>query len=185
MSDLPALEERLRALMLSSLDGDAASYRILMSELRDHLCRYFRRRLRDDLSGQVDDLVQETLLAIHTRRMTYDTRQPFTPWIYAIARYKLIDLLRRSKRRMHVPIADLADFLGSDTDAFDAARARHDIDKVLDTLPERVSSLIRRVKLEEQSVAEAAAASRMTEGAVKVAVHRGLKALAARFGGKS
>ena len=72
MSDLAAAEDRLRALMLASLDGDAASYRVLLAELRDRLHRYFRRRVRADLIDQVEDLVQETLLAMHTRRLTYD-----------------------------------------------------------------------------------------------------------------
>jgi RNA polymerase sigma-70 factor (ECF subfamily) len=185
MSDLPALEDRLRSLMLASLDGDAASYRSLMSELRDHLRRYFRRRLRTDLLDQAEDLVQETLLAMHTRRMTYDPRRPFTAWIYAIARYKLVDLLRSLQQQRHVPIDDLSDFLRAGSEELDSAGARQDLDKVLDTLPNRVGALIRRVKIEEQSVAEAAAASRMSEGAVKVAVHRGMKALITRFGGKS
>jgi RNA polymerase sigma-70 factor (ECF subfamily) len=185
MSDLPVLEDRLRSLMLASLDGDAASYRSLMSELRGHLRRYFGRRLRADLLDQVEDLVQETLLAMHTRRMTYDPRRPFTAWIYAIARYKLVDLLRGLQQHRHVPIDDLSDFLRASPEELETAGTRKDLDKVLDTLPERVGTLIRRVKVEEQSVAEAAAASRMSEGAVKVAVHRGMKALVTRFGGKS
>jgi RNA polymerase sigma factor (sigma-70 family) len=185
MGDLPVLEDRLRALMLASLAGDAASYRNLMTELQNHLRRFFRRRLRTDLVDQVEDLVQETLLALHARRMTYDPRQPFTAWIYAIARYKLIDLLRRSHERAHVPIDDLGDFLSSGADGLDSAAAGRDLDRVLDTLPKRASSLTRRVKLEEQSIAEVAVANGMSQGAVKVAVHRGLRALAARFGGKS
>ena len=184
MSGSAALEDRLRSLMLATLAGDAASYRLLLTELRDHLRRYFRRRLHTDRTDQVEDLVQETLLALHTRRMTYDPHQPFTAWIHAIARYKLIDLLRRARRQAHVPIDDVADFLGTEPGDYDSAGTRRDLDKALDTLPERVSGLIRRVKLEEQSVAEAAAASLMSESAVKVAVHRGLKALTARFGGK-
>jgi len=184
MADLPALEERLRALMLASLAGDAAAYRNLMLQLRDPLRRYFRRRLSADLVDQAEDLIQETLLAMHTRRVTYDPHQPFTAWIYAIARYKLIDLLRRSRGRAHVPIDDVADFLQADRDGLETAGTRQDLDRVLDTLPERVGTLIRRVKLEEQSIAETAAESRMSEGAVKVAVHRGLRALMARFGGQ-
>ena len=186
MSDLPAAEDRLRALMLASLDGDAASYRGLLAELRDRLHRYFRRRVRADLLDQVEDLVQETLLAMHTRRLTYDPRLPFTAWVYAIARHKLADLLRRSRRHAaaaHVPIDDLADFLRAEPGEPDSAGARRDLDKVLASLPERVGTLIRRVKVEQRPVAEVAAASGMSEGAVKVAVHRGLKALAARFGG--
>lgn len=184
MSDLRDSEARLRALMLASLDGDAASYRVLMLDLRECLRRYFGRRLRGGLFDHVEDLVQDTLLAMHTRRMTYDPRQPFTPWVYAIARYKLVDLLRGSSQHKHVPIDDLADFLSGPAE-LEAADAHRDLDRVLDTLPQRVGSLIRSVKVEEQTVAEVAAASQMSGGAVKVAVHRGMKALVARFGGKS
>ncbi|WP_072396743.1 sigma-70 family RNA polymerase sigma factor [Hyphomicrobium sp. CS1GBMeth3] len=180
MSDLPALEDRLRSLMLASLAGDAAAYRDLLGQLSEHLGRYYRRRLRDDLSPHVDDLVQETLLAVHTRRMTYDPKRAFTAWAYAIARYKLIDLMRRSRRMSHVPIDDVADFIADDSLAAPAA----DLAAALDTLPERTRGLIRRVKIEGRSVAEVAASTGMSESAVKVAVHRGLKSLLGRFGGK-
>src|SRR5690606_7068106 len=102
-------EDRLRTLMLASLAGDAASYKRLLTELSELLRRYFQRRLYDHLSGQAEDLVQETLLAIHARRITYDPNQALTAWVYAIARYKLMDVLRRSRQGKHLPIDDVAD----------------------------------------------------------------------------
>ena len=168
--------------MLASLAGDAAAYRQLLADLSEHLRRYYRRRLRADLSAQVDDLVQETLLAVHTRRMTYDPSRAFTAWAFAIARYKLVDLLRRSRQPAHIPIDDVADFLADESAT--AQSASGDLAAMLDTLPERTRGLIRRVKIEGQSVAEAAASTGMSEAAVKVAVHRGLKSLLSRFGGK-
>lgn len=184
MSGLPALEDRLRALMVASLAGDAASYRSLLTEVTEHLRRYFRRRLHADLSNHVDDLVQETLLAIHSRRMTYDPKRAVTAWVYAIARYKLIDFLRRSRQDVHVPIDSVADFITDEVATAQSVSIRSDLDAVLDTLPERTSGLIRRVKIEGQSVAEAAASTGLSESTVKVTVHRGLKALLAQFGGK-
>lgn len=184
MGELLQLEDRLRVLMLASLAGDAASYRRLLTELTGLLRRYFQRRLYDDLSEQVDDLVQETLLAIHTRRMTYDPNQALTPWVYAIARYKLIDQLRRSRQDRHLPIDDVADFIPDDTASAQSAGDRLDLDAMLGTLPERTRGLIRRVKIDGQSVAEVATSAGMSESAVKVALHRGVKALLARFGGK-
>jgi RNA polymerase sigma-70 factor (ECF subfamily) len=166
--------------MLASLAGDAAAYRQLLGDLSEHLRRYYRRRLRDDLSAHVDDLVQETLLALHTRRMTYDPHRAFTAWVFAIARYKLVDMLRRVRRPSHTPIDDVADFLA---DEHASPHSANDLAAMLDTLPERTSSLIRRVKIEGQSVAEAAASTGMSETAAKVAVHRGLKFLFKRFGG--
>jgi RNA polymerase sigma-70 factor (ECF subfamily) len=131
----------------------------------------------------VDDLVQDTLMAIHTRRETYDRGQVFTAWAFAIARYKLIDHYRRSGRRVFVPLEDAGALFAEDDSA--AADARADIERALARLPERTRALVRGVKLDELSHAEAAEKSGMTEGAVKVAVHRGLKALTAHFGGRS
>jgi RNA polymerase sigma-70 factor (ECF subfamily) len=183
MGELLELEDRLRALMLASLAGDTASYRRLLTELTGLLRRYFRRRLYDDLSSQAEDLVQETLLAIHARRITYDPDQAFTGWVYAIARYKLVDLLRRSRRGRHLPIDDVADLIADDTGS-ELAGDRHDLEAMLGTLPKRTRGLIRRVKIDGESVAEVATSMGMSESAVKVAVHRGFKALLARFGGK-
>ena len=128
--------------------------------------------------------MQETPFAIRMRRMTYDPNQALTPWVYAIARYKLVDLLRRSRQARLLPIDDVADFIVDDTASPQSAGDRHDLETMLDTLPERTRGLVRRVKIEGQSVADVATSMGMSESAVKVAVHRGFKALLARFGGK-
>jgi RNA polymerase sigma-70 factor (ECF subfamily) len=173
-------EADLKALMIASLDGDGGAYRVLLGDLRRRLSAYFSRRLRQS-SADVDDLVQDTLMAIHTRRETYDRSLVFTAWAFAIARYKLIDHYRRRGRRVFVPLEDAGALFAEDDSA--AADARADIERALAKLPERTRTLVRGVKLDELSHAEAAAKSGMTEGAVKVAVHRGLKALTAHFGG--
>lgn len=183
MSDPSDMEARLRALMLKTLDGDASAYRSLLEELRRHLKIYFARRLSPALAANGDDLVQETLMAIHTRKETYDRNQPFTAWFHAIARYKLIDHFRRSKLRVTLPLEDDAAIFADDDS--EAVSAKMDVDTVLATIPVRPAELIRQTKLEGASVAEAAARSGMSETAAKVAIHRGLKSLAARFGGKA
>ncbi len=101
--------------------------------------------------------------------------------MHAIARYKLIDHFRRSKLRTTLPLEEdaavfAADDAGSATD-------RLDVEAALSTIPPRPAELIRQVKLEGASIAEAAARTNMSESAVKVAIHRGLKALTARFSG--
>ena len=182
MSIAGDMEARLRPLMLKALDGDAAAYRLLLTELRGHLLRYFARRLAPSLAANADDLVQETLLAVHAKRMTYDRSQPFTAWVHAIARYKLIDHFRRYKLRATLPLEeDTAIFAD---DVTEATTARIDVEAALGTIPEKPAALIRQVKLEGASVADAAARLGMTETAAKVSIHRGLKSLAARFGGK-
>lgn len=173
------MEPRLRALMIASLDGDSRAYRSLLEDLRAHLVRYYTARLGAALASSCDDLVQDTLMAIHTRRLTYDRTQPLTAWVYAIARYKLIDHFRRHKLRATLPLEDDAAIFARD-EADDAAH-RMDVDTVLASIPDRPADLIRQVKLDGASIAEAAARTGMTESAVKVSIHRGLKALTARF----
>src|ERR1700704_2121234 len=104
-------EIELKALMLASLDGDAASHRALLERLSRRLRAYYKGKLagigRD--ATEAEDLVQEAVLAIHIKRHTYDPAEPLTPWVHAIARYKLIDFLRRNRAALaDVPI-DQAD----------------------------------------------------------------------------
>jgi len=177
-----ATEDRLRGQMLRGLAGDGAAYHAFLKELSAHLRAFLRRRLAR-LPDDVEDLVQEALLAVHNQRHTYEADQPLTAWVHAIARYKLVDLLRRRAGReaMHDPLDDeLAVFASSDAEAADA---RRDVTKLLQRLPDRQRLPIQYMKLEGLSVIEAARASGMSESAVKVGVHRGLKALAAMIRG--
>ena len=179
-----ATEDRLRDLMVRGLAGDSAAYHAFLKELSAHLRAFLRRRLAR-LPDDVEDLVQETLLAVHNQRHTYESDQPLTAWVHAIARYKLVDLLRRRAGReaMNDPLDDeLAVFASSDTEAADA---RRDVAKLLQRLPERQRLPILYMKLEGVSVVETARATSMSESAVKVGVHRGLKALAAMIRGES
>jgi RNA polymerase sigma-70 factor (ECF subfamily) len=146
-----------------------------------HLRGFFRVRLQR-LPDDVEDLLQETLLAVHNQRHTYDPAQPLTAWVHAIARYKMVDLFRRREGREQLNETldeESAVFAYSDTEAADA---RRDISRLLAELPERQRLPIQHVKLEGLSVAEAATLTGMSESAVKVGVHRGLKALAALIG---
>lgn len=174
------IEERLRSLMLQSLAGDAAAYRMFLDELTTHLRSYLRRRLAG-LPDEVEDLLQELLLAIHNKRHTYDPKQPLTAWVQAIARYKLVDLLRRRSRT-----DVLTDSLDEDDQVFatpanEAAEARHDVARLLRVLPDRQRLPILYVKIEGASVTDTAIRTGMSESAVKVGIHRGLKALAERI----
>ncbi len=172
-------DAELTTLMIASLDGEAGAYRALLGDLRLRLVGYFSRRLRRD-PHDVEDLVQDTLMAIHTRRGTWDRAQALTPWVHAIARYKLIDHYRRTGRRAFTPLDDAFDELSIE-DHGAAVGARKDVEAALASLPDRTRQLLRSLKIEERSVAETAALTGMSEGAVKVAAHRGLKSLIERF----
>lgn len=165
-------------MLIRGMSGDAAAYHAFLKELSSHLRGFLRMRL-GRLPDDVEDLVQEALLAVHNQRHTYDSGQPLTAWIHAIARYKLVDLLRRRAGRemLNDPLDDeLAVFAISDTDAADA---RRDLGKLLEKLPDRQRLPIVHMRLEGLSVTETARVTGMSEAAVKVGVHRGLKALAA------
>ena len=175
-----AAEAELKTLMIAGLAGDAAAYRVLLTALRDVLRRYFVRRIGQD---DAEDLVQEALIALHTRRATYDQDQPFTPWLYAIARYKLLDRLRRARVRATIPLEDAGDIFAEDE--HEAALARRDLDRLLTTLPEQTQALIRQVKIEGLTMQEAAAQAGRSEIAVRVGIHRGLKTIANNLRGKA
>ena len=175
---MSASEDRLRDLLVRGLAGDAPAYHAFLKELSAHLRAFLRGRLAR-LPDEVEDLVQETLLAVHNQRHTYDAGQPLTAWVHAIARYKLVDLLRRRAGRdaLNDPLDDeLEVFAAADTEAADA---RRDLARLLERLPDRQRLPIIHMKLEGLSVVETARMTGMSESAVKVGVHRGLKALAA------
>jgi len=181
---LNAGEDRLRGLLVRGLAGEEPAYRAFLRELSAHLRAFLKKRLAR-MPDEVEDLVQETLLAVHNQRHTYDAGQPLTAWVHAIAKYKLVDLLRRraSRELLTDPLDDESDLLSS-ADA-DAAQARRDLGKLLDQLPDRQRLPIVHMKLEGCSVAETVRLTGMSESAVKVGVHRGLKALAAKIRGET
>jgi len=180
---LRAKENRLRSLLLAGLAGDAAEYEAFLKELSAHLRAFLRKRLTR-LPDEVEDLVQESLIAIHNQRHTYDGGQPLSAWVQAIAKYKLIDFLRRHAARdqFNEPLDDELDVLSS-TDT-EAAEARRDLNVLLDELPDKQRLPILHTKIEGLSVRECARLTGFSESAIKVGVHRGLKALAARIRGR-
>jgi len=163
--------------MVRAQAGDAAAYRRFLTELSGYLRAFLRRRMTR-LPEDVEDLVQETLLAVHNQRHTYDPARPVTAWLHAIARYKMIDFLRRHSRTdmLTDPLDDVDELLV--TAETPATEARHDVAGLLEQLPDKQRLPIVYVKLEAMSVQQAARLTGLSESAVKVGIHRGLKALA-------
>jgi RNA polymerase sigma-70 factor (ECF subfamily) len=167
-------EAHLKALFVQGLAGDEAAHRTFLTEAAGLLRAFFRNRL-GGAPEDAEDLVQETLVALHTRRDCYDPNYPLTAWMYAIARYRLIDFLRRAKHRAHASLDGL-DFGETDPE-YEASDARRDVAVLLDKLPEKQRTAIRMVKLEERSVRETAEATGLSESDIKISIHRGLKTL--------
>jgi len=176
---MKASEEQLHAWMVGGLDGSASDHGALLRALVPLLRGFYRRRAQGG-EDDIEDLVQETLIAVHTRRSTYDRDRPFLAWLFAIARYKMIDHFRRNRHL--VPVDGLEDTLVAE-DFVEASHARMDVAVLLDTLPAKQAAAIRSTRIDGHSVADTAIAAGMGESDVKVSVHRGLKALFARVQG--
>jgi RNA polymerase sigma-70 factor, ECF subfamily len=174
-------DEELNRTLIRGLAGDTAAYREFLSALANRLRLYLQRRL-GRMPQEVEDLVQELLLTIHIQRHTYRPHQPLTPWVYAIARYKLIDFLRRRSRSPGSDdiLWDEAELAADKCDEREA-EASFDIAKLLQTLPDKQRLPILYVKIEGNSVRDTAHRTGMSESAVRVGIHRGLKALAGKI----
>lgn len=170
-------EVRLQQLLLAGLDGADQPYKLFLQELSVYLRGFFTKRMQFCLSD-VEDLVQETLLAIHNKRHTYEHKLSLSAWVFAIAKYKYVDHLRsKGKQRVLQGIFDEQSELFSDQE-HESKEAQMDIEKLLSALPDRYKLAIVYTKLKGYSVAEAAGLIGISESAVKVGVHRGLKLLA-------
>ena len=178
---LTLIESELHEQWLRAQNGETATYTQVLTTLSKLLRAFMRKRMQTH-PNDIEDLVQETLMAIHQKRHTYDSQQPLTAWVYAIARYKWIDHLRVHGRRTPVmeDIDDLADALSTGSDS-DHSDTRHDLVLILAELPEKQRLAIEHTRLQGLSIAQTAAATGQSEAAVKVNVHRGLKALSARW----
>lgn len=166
----------MRDLLIRGLEGDAHAYRAFLDQLSGHLRSFLMRRL-SGIPDEVEDIVQEALLAIHDKRHTYDRSQPISAWAFAIARYKLVDFFRRREIK-----DSLSDHVDDEHDFFlstnmDAAEAHRDIMKLLELLPDRQRIPIICTKLDGFSIEETVRLTGMSESAIKIGVHRGLKAL--------
>ncbi|MFM1987743.1 MAG: hypothetical protein RJA99_700 [Pseudomonadota bacterium] len=170
-------EAALKPLWLRAQAGDEAAYRQSLALLATRLRGYLKRRM-SGVPDDVEDLVQETLLALHLQRGTYDPTLPVSAWALAIARHKLVDVWRRRGRRedLHDAIDDVDErLLAAEPDD---GGARRDLEGLLEALPEAQRQAIVLTKLEGLTVAEAAARTGASPSAIKVQVHRGLKRLA-------
>jgi RNA polymerase sigma-70 factor, ECF subfamily len=170
----------LAPLWVRAQAGDEAAYRESLLRLSRRLRAYLRRRMQS-LPDDLEDLVQETLLALHVQRGTHDPSVPVAHWALAIARHKLVDLWRRRGRRdaLHEPLDGLDDAAMPQA-AADEGPVRRDLARLLDSLPEAQRRAIVLTKIEGLSVIEAAQRTGASVAAIKVQVHRGLKRLAER-----
>lgn len=173
-------ENEWSSLLRAANAGDALAYQRILKQLAPVLRSFVRRWLARASAPEADseDIVQEILLAIHTKRQTWIQTAPVAPWVFTIARHKIIDALRRRGRRIDLPIDDFAEILAADVEEPNMIGLT--VDRHLDSLPGVQRKVIKAIGVEGASIAEAAESFGMTRGAIRVALHRGLAALSAR-----
>jgi len=174
-------EDEWTGLMRSAMAGDESAYQRLLRAVPPVLRAAARRGLaRAGQPGdQAEDIVQDILLAVHLKRHTWDSDAPFAPWLFAIARNKLIDALRRRGRRIFVNIDDFSETLPGE--APQETVMASEVTAQLKTLPQRQRDVLQSIAVDSASIKDTAAKFAMSEGAVRVALHRGLAALTARL----
>jgi len=174
-------EDEWTGLMRSAMVGDNAAYHRLLKAVTPVLRAGARRGLAraGQPVDQAEDIVQDILLAVHLKRHTWDRDAPFAPWLFAIARNKLIDALRRRGRRVFVNVDDFAETLPGEAPQETASAS--EVATQLGTLPQRQRDVLQSIAVDAASIKDTAAKFSMSEGAVRVALHRGLAALTAKL----
>jgi RNA polymerase sigma factor (sigma-70 family) len=170
--DDPTLDGLLRR----ANDGDQRAYASFLSMVAPIIRGVARARGGGLGAEACEDIVQETLLAIHQKRHTWRADAPVRPWLYAIVRHKVVDAFRARGRRVHLQIEDFADVLPAE--AGPDPTERSDVERLIARLDARSARIVRAIGLDGASVADVSAALDMSEVAVRVALHRGLKKLA-------
>lgn len=171
-------EDELARLMRAAIAGDEKAYGEFLRQAAG-LVRGFARRKVGPGGIDPEDIVQETLLAIHIKRHTWRDDAPVMPWLYAIARHKLVDAFRRRGRRVEIEIGEIAETIAQPEAETISDR---EIQRALEKLAPRQRSVVAAVSVDGCSISETAKCLGMTETAVRVALHRGLAAIAKRFG---
>ena len=174
-------EDEWTGLMQSAIAGDAAAYQRLLGAIAPVLRATARRGLAraGQPIDQSEDIVQDILLAVHLKRHTWDADATFAPWLFAIARNKLIDALRRRGRRVFVSIDDFAETLAEEPVA--ETPSTREVATQLASLPARQRDVLQSIAVDSCSIKDTAQKLAMSEGAVRVALHRGLASLTARL----
>lgn len=169
-------EETWESLLARANGGDAAAFARFLGLVSPTLRAVIRRRGANLPPDQHEDILQEVLLAIHLKRMTWRPDTPVRPWLYALARYKVVDAFRRRGTAQHLPIEDFTDILPDEGAA--APCALRDAETMLGLIDARGAGLVRAVALDGETAETAGAAAGLSPGTARVALHRAMKRLA-------
>lgn len=171
----------MAGLMRAAIGGDAAAYAEFLRIAAVLARRVARRKLAEHGVVAPEDIVQETLLAIHVKRHTWRQAEPILPWLLTIARYKVVDAYRRKGSRVFVDVDDVAELLAA-PDSRSAEAHDRTLERALSCLTDGQRRVVRSIGIDGRTISETAIEFGMKETAVRVAFHRGLAAIAAKFG---
>ena len=174
-------KEELAQLLKLANAGDRAAYRLFLERLTPFIrgtALHVMRRIGTP-QADLEDAVQETMLAIHLKRHTWHEDQPIGPWLFAITRYKLIDFARKHGRRKEAELGDDFDLAAPEPE--EPALTETEMNRLLNKIGMQQRSVVTAISLKGATIRDVALELKMTEGAVRVALHRGLKALAEAY----
>jgi RNA polymerase sigma-70 factor (ECF subfamily) len=164
--------------MAAAQGGDQAAYRRLLEAVRPMIYGYVRKRLSGEAAAE--DVTQDVMLTMHRVRATYDAARPFEPWLFSIARSRLIDHLRRARRMSrHEIMTDTLPEVAAPAEALDLQAAF----ELLERLPASQREAFSMLKLEGLSTEEAAERAGVSVSALKVRAHRAYKAIRSALAG--
>ncbi|OXS99412.1 hypothetical protein B7H23_14730 [Notoacmeibacter marinus] len=169
----------LDGLFTAGLEGDRIAYQRFLDEVARTMRAFLRKKMAGGGTADVEDVVQDVLIAVHTKRHSWRPDKPVAAWLFAIARYKAIDHWRSQSRHSHLDIADFESVL-SDNQS-EPVILDHELERAVGALSGRSREVVSEISLKGQSISDTAKTLGMSEGAVRVAFHRGLSALNARF----
>lgn len=175
------LETELRELFLSSMNGDEKSYALFLERIAGMLRSYLKRSVHPGRVSQeqIEDLIQDVLLAVHQKRSTYRTDMPLMPWLFSITRYRLIDSYRAEGRKPLIRAFDETFNVDdiADTSAVENTSSKADLEVVMSCLSEKQKQVLHLAKVEELPLAEVGTRMNMSLSAVKVTIHRAMELL--------
>ncbi len=177
----PDDEAKVAGLFKAAIHGDEVAYAEFLRLAAGFVRGLARRKLANDRVVGPEDIVQEVLLAIHTKRHTWRPHEPVLPWLFTIARYKIVDVYRRNGKRVFLDVDDFEEHLAA-PEADERTVPERQVEAALTVLSVGQRRVVQSIAIDGRSISETAAAFDMKETAVRVAFHRGLAAIAAKFG---
>lgn len=164
-------DQLLGELMREAQEGNSTSYETLLSEVYMFLESYLNSKVYN--KSQIDDVIQEIILAIHNSRHTFDGTKSFMSWLLAIAHYKVSDHLRYQFKQKTQELEE--SLIDPNSDTLTALIENENIQllhQAIDELDHKPRQIVKLLKIEGFKISEVADQLNISESNVKVIAHR-------------